>query len=62
VITTVAHVCDQDLPAALRLLASSDLAARVSAHVIGLAGLVPDGLEALVARRATGKVLIDPWR
>ena len=31
-------------------------------RVIGLDALVPDGLDALVERRAMGKILVDPWR
>jgi (R,R)-butanediol dehydrogenase/meso-butanediol dehydrogenase/diacetyl reductase len=60
-LTTVAHVCGEDIPAALRLLAAGDIAEHLLDRVIGLAALVPDGLAALVERRATGKILVDPW-
>ncbi len=60
-LTTVAHVCGDDIPAALRLLAGGDIATHLLDRVISLERLVPDGLTALVERRATGKILVDPW-
>jgi (R,R)-butanediol dehydrogenase / meso-butanediol dehydrogenase / diacetyl reductase len=63
VIGTNAHVCDIDLPDALRLLASrrqpwSDLAP----VALSLDELVTDGLQPLVERRSARiKTLIDPW-
>lgn len=59
--TTVAHVCADDMPEALDLLADGTLAALTLDRVIGLDALVPEGLEALVQRRLRGKVLVDPW-
>ncbi len=59
-LTTVAHVCPTDLPAAIRLLATTDVAARVLDRVITLDDLVDDGLLALATRRATGKIVVDP--
>jgi (R,R)-butanediol dehydrogenase/meso-butanediol dehydrogenase/diacetyl reductase len=61
-LTTVAHVCGDDIPQALRLLSDDRLAALLLDRVIGLDSLVPDGLDALVERRASGKILVDPWR
>ena len=61
-VTAVAHVCDQDLPEALGILASTDLADRVVARRIPLGEVVPAGLLALVRREAAGKVLVDPSR
>jgi threonine dehydrogenase-like Zn-dependent dehydrogenase len=52
------HVCDIDLPAALTLLSTHDLATQVIDRVIPLERLVPDGLVALADKRAKGKVLI----
>jgi (R,R)-butanediol dehydrogenase/meso-butanediol dehydrogenase/diacetyl reductase len=52
------HVCDIDLPAALTLLSTHDLATQLVDRVIPLARLVPDGLVALADKRAKGKVLI----
>jgi (R,R)-butanediol dehydrogenase/meso-butanediol dehydrogenase/diacetyl reductase len=60
-LTTVAHVCGDDIPAALRLLAAGGITEHLLDRVIGLDALVPDGLDALVERRATGKILVDPW-
>jgi (R,R)-butanediol dehydrogenase/meso-butanediol dehydrogenase/diacetyl reductase len=61
-VTTVAHVCDEDIPEAIGLLADGRIAARLLDRVIGLDALVEDGLEALAAGRATGKILVDPWK
>jgi (R,R)-butanediol dehydrogenase/meso-butanediol dehydrogenase/diacetyl reductase len=60
-LTTVAHVCGDDIPAALRLLADGAIAKHLTDRVISLDALVPDGLTALVERRATGKILVNPW-
>ncbi|HEX9337390.1 MAG TPA: zinc-binding dehydrogenase, partial [Pseudonocardiaceae bacterium] len=61
-LTTVAHVCGEDIPAALELLTAGDITEHLLDRVIGLDALVPDGLDALVERRAMGKILVDPWR
>jgi len=58
--TTVAHVCDRDLPAALDLLTGSRIAEHLLDRVIGLDRLVDDGLAEMAARRVHGKILIDP--
>jgi threonine dehydrogenase-like Zn-dependent dehydrogenase len=60
VVTTVAHVCDSDIPAALELLATSDVAAVTAGPRIRLDNLVEDGLRPLAERRASGKVLVTP--
>jgi (R,R)-butanediol dehydrogenase/meso-butanediol dehydrogenase/diacetyl reductase len=60
VFTTVAHVCDSDLPAALDLLAGSDVAAVTAGLRIPLEALVEEGLRPLAERRATGKILVSP--
>jgi threonine dehydrogenase-like Zn-dependent dehydrogenase len=60
VFTTVAHVCDSDLPAALDLLAGSDVARITAGPRIPLDALVEDGLRPLAERRATGKILVSP--
>jgi (R,R)-butanediol dehydrogenase/meso-butanediol dehydrogenase/diacetyl reductase len=59
--TTVAHVCREDLPEALALLAGGAVAPHLLDRVIGLDALVGDGLQALAARRAKGKILVNPW-
>jgi (R,R)-butanediol dehydrogenase/meso-butanediol dehydrogenase/diacetyl reductase len=56
--TTVAHVCDSDIPAALALLAGSDVAAITAGPRIPLDALVEDGLRPLAERRAAGKILV----
>jgi len=60
VFTTVAHVCDTDIPAALALLAESSVASVTAGPRIPLEELVPDGLRPLAERRATGKILVSP--
>ena len=47
IFTTVAHVCDSDIPAALELLAGSDVAAVTAGPRIPL--------DALVERRAAAR-------
>ncbi len=61
-LTTVAHVCDDDLPEALDLLTDGRIAGHLLDRVIGLERLVApdDGLAALAARRVAGKILVDP--
>jgi threonine dehydrogenase-like Zn-dependent dehydrogenase len=58
VVTTVAHVCDSDLPQALDLLAAGDIARIVAGPRIGLDALVEEGLRPLAERRATGKIVV----
>lgn len=60
--TTVAHVCDTDLPAALDLLTQRPLADLLVDRVIALDDVVPDGLEPLAAGTARGKILVAPGR
>ncbi len=60
IVTTVAHVCDSDIPAALELLAGTDIAAVTAGPRIPLDALVEDGLRPLAERRAAGKILVTP--
>jgi (R,R)-butanediol dehydrogenase/meso-butanediol dehydrogenase/diacetyl reductase len=60
IVTTVAHVCDSDLPAALELLATSEVAAITAGPRIPLDALVEEGLRPLAERRAAGKILVTP--
>jgi (R,R)-butanediol dehydrogenase / meso-butanediol dehydrogenase / diacetyl reductase len=60
VYTTVAHVCDTDIPAALSLLAESSVASVTAGPRIPLEELVSEGLRPLAERRATGKILVSP--
>jgi (R,R)-butanediol dehydrogenase/meso-butanediol dehydrogenase/diacetyl reductase len=52
------HVCDVDLPAALTLLATTDLTRTLLDRVIALEVLVEDGLLPLVEHKVHGKVLV----
>jgi (R,R)-butanediol dehydrogenase/meso-butanediol dehydrogenase/diacetyl reductase len=56
--TTVAHVCDTDLPAALALLTERPLAALVVDRVVPVADVV-DGFERLASGTALGKIVVD---
>lgn len=60
VVTTLAHVCDVDLPEALEVLAARDLVPIVVDRVIPLADLVDEGLRPLAERTARGKIVVDP--
>jgi (R,R)-butanediol dehydrogenase/meso-butanediol dehydrogenase/diacetyl reductase len=57
VVATNAHVCGDDLPEALALLATTDLGAFALERVVALRDVLDDGLEALAERRAGGKVV-----
>jgi (R,R)-butanediol dehydrogenase / meso-butanediol dehydrogenase / diacetyl reductase len=59
IFTTVAHVCDSDIPAALDLLAETDVAEITAGPRIQLEALVDDGLRPLAERRAEGKILVE---
>ncbi len=54
--TSVAHVCDHDIPAALGLLARREPVLRT--HHVPLEGVVTEGLEPLARREPLGKVLV----
>lgn len=58
IITTNGHICQTDLPAALDLLATTDLANRIDPHCISLDHLVEEGLLPLAEHRASGKVIV----
>jgi (R,R)-butanediol dehydrogenase / meso-butanediol dehydrogenase / diacetyl reductase len=59
VMTTVAHVCDVNLPAALTLLAQRDLAALLVEKVVPLDRAVEDALVLMAEGAARGKLLVD---
>jgi threonine dehydrogenase-like Zn-dependent dehydrogenase len=59
-VTTLAHVCDVDLPDSLSLLESSDLADVVIDRVIPLDTLVEDGIRPLADGSARGKIVVAP--
>jgi threonine dehydrogenase-like Zn-dependent dehydrogenase len=58
--TTLAHVCDVDLPDALALLESIDVATTVIDRVIALDDLVADGIRPLAEGSARGKIVVAP--
>jgi len=58
--TTVAHVCDADLPAALALLTARPLSPVLVDRVVSLEAAVENGFEPLAAGTARGKILVDP--
>jgi (R,R)-butanediol dehydrogenase/meso-butanediol dehydrogenase/diacetyl reductase len=57
-LTTNGQVCDVDLPEALRLLAETDLAARIAPRLISMERVVPDGLGPLAGGEATAKIVV----
>jgi (R,R)-butanediol dehydrogenase / meso-butanediol dehydrogenase / diacetyl reductase len=57
-LTTNGHVCPVNLPAALDLLTTTDLARRVGTRLIQLENLVAEGLLPLVEHRASEKVIV----
>jgi (R,R)-butanediol dehydrogenase/meso-butanediol dehydrogenase/diacetyl reductase len=56
--TTVAHVCDSDLPAALELLTERPLSKLLVDRVVPLERVVEDGFEALAAGTTHGKLIV----
>jgi (R,R)-butanediol dehydrogenase/meso-butanediol dehydrogenase/diacetyl reductase len=58
--TTVAHVCDQDLPEALQLLSRRPLSTTLLDRIVPLEDVVAEGLQPLAAGTASGKILVDP--
>ena len=59
ILTTLAHVCGEDLGAALEILSATDLASEVLESVHPLEDL-PEQLELLATGKLEGKVLFDP--
>jgi threonine dehydrogenase-like Zn-dependent dehydrogenase len=59
-VTTLAHVCDVDLPESLSLLSASDVADVVIDRVIPLADLVDEGIRPLADGSARGKIVVAP--
>jgi (R,R)-butanediol dehydrogenase/meso-butanediol dehydrogenase/diacetyl reductase len=58
--TTVAHVCQADLPRSLEILTTTNLAENVLDSVVPLEGLVNEGIMALAEGRAKGKIVVNP--
>jgi (R,R)-butanediol dehydrogenase/meso-butanediol dehydrogenase/diacetyl reductase len=58
--STNAHVCDVDLPEAIKVLATSNLAPLMLDRVLSLDELVSEGIMAMAEGRARGKILVDP--
>ena len=58
--TTVAHVCDTDLPAALALLTDRPLSPVLVDRVVSLEAVVDEGFEPLAAGATRGKIIVDP--
>jgi (R,R)-butanediol dehydrogenase/meso-butanediol dehydrogenase/diacetyl reductase len=58
--TTLAHVCDVDLPDSLEIISRSDLASVALDRVIPLDELVDEGIRPLAEGTARGKIVVDP--
>lgn len=59
-VTSVAHVCREDLPKALEVLGARDLVPLLVDRVVPLERLVEDGLIPLTKGSADGKILVQP--
>ena len=57
--TTLAHVCDEDLAAAVQMLDTTEFAHAVFGALIGLTDIVPLGLVPLADGSASGKLVVD---
>ena len=57
--TTLAHICRTDLPEAIELLSTTELAADVIARVVPLEAFVDAGLIPLAEGLVHGKVVVD---
>jgi threonine dehydrogenase-like Zn-dependent dehydrogenase len=57
--TTVAHICDTNLPESLGVLAETEVAGQVLDRVISLERIVEDGLAPLAEGRAGGKIVVE---
>lgn len=60
-VTSLAHVCADDLPEAIDLLGSTDVARSTIEKTIPLDALVEEGIIPLARHSAKGKILVDPW-
>lgn len=58
VVTTLAHICDTDLPQALALLADEQVASSATSRTIPLEALVDEGLAPLAEGSVNGKVVV----
>jgi len=58
-IATVAHICDANLPAALEVLAHTEVAGEVLGEVVPLSRLVEDAIAPLADGRAPGKMVVE---
>ena len=57
--TTLAHVCDEDLAAAVAMLDGTEFARIALGEVIALSEIVPRGLVPLADGSASGKLVVD---
>ena len=57
--TTLAHVCDEDLAAAVQMLDETEFAHVAFGDLIGLSEIVPRGLVPLAEGTAGGKLVVD---
>jgi threonine dehydrogenase-like Zn-dependent dehydrogenase len=57
--TTLAHVCDEDLAAAVQMLGETEFAHVAFGALIGLSEIVPRGLVPLAEGTAGGKLVVD---
>jgi threonine dehydrogenase-like Zn-dependent dehydrogenase len=58
-IATVAHICDSNLPEALKVLGETELAGEVLGEVVPMTRLVEDAIAPLAEGRAPGKMVVE---
>jgi len=60
IVGSVAHICPEDLPRALKILTDHDVASVIRDRTLTLDELVDHGLLRLVRGQASGKILVTP--
>lgn len=62
IITSVAHVCGEDIPEALSMLSNKSLSHILLDRIVPLSMIVEEGMEPLSKGIINGKILVDPRR
>lgn len=62
IITSVAHVCGEDIPEALSMLSKKSLSHILLDRIVPLSMIIEEGMEPLSQGTINGKILVDPRR